>query len=208
MERKRALNISLWIIALLIINIIWANVASNEASQQLNDRGYEFQPEREVSIQPVFGSDAELPISITTEFIHQDDPTRVESVSWKLLDESNNVVLDWAGSTNEVVTLDATLAPGQYTLNTSAGENIVAIQHLDIAPFAPIAVAGHAILSLLLVFVAFGETGVRALIAKRTEQNESKDSTPAEFRKSRIGMPEMDTVDEVNESPWRDPVTR
>ena len=74
MERKRLLNISLWVIALLIINIIWANVATNEASKQLNDRGFEFQSERDVSIQAVFGSDADLPITITTEFVHRDDP--------------------------------------------------------------------------------------------------------------------------------------
>ena len=50
MERKRLLNISLWVVAFLLINIIWANVATNEASKQLkNDRGFEFQSEREVS---------------------------------------------------------------------------------------------------------------------------------------------------------------
>ena len=207
MERKRILNISLWIVALLVINIIWANVASNEASQQLNDRGFEFQPERQVSLQAVFGSDAELPISITTEFVHQDDSSRTEPVSWKLLDESNNVVLSWEGSTNEVATFDAELAPGEYTLNTTAGENIVAIQRLDIAPFAPIATLGHVLLSLLLVVVAFGETAVRAYVSKRIEQTESKQSTPTEFRKSRVGMPELDGLDEADESPWRDPIT-
>ena len=59
MERKQILNLSLWIVALLIINTIWANVAANEASQQLNDQGFEFQPERQVSLKAVFGSDAE-----------------------------------------------------------------------------------------------------------------------------------------------------
>ena len=207
MERKRILNISLWVVALLVINVIWWNVASNEASQQLNDRGFEFQPERQVSLQAVFGSDAELPISITTEFVHQDDPTRTENVSWKLLDESSNVVLSWEGSTNEVATFDAELPPGEYVLNTTAGENIVAIQHLDVAPFAPIATLGHVLLSLLLVVVAFGETAVRSFIAKRIEQTESKQSTPTEFRKARVGMPEFDGPDEVDESPWRDPIT-
>ena len=38
MERKRIFNLAMWVVALLIINIIWANVASNKASQQLNDR--------------------------------------------------------------------------------------------------------------------------------------------------------------------------
>jgi hypothetical protein len=99
------------------------------------------------------------------------------------------------------------LAPGEYTLNTTAGENIVAIQHLDIAPFAPIATLGHVLLSLLLVVVAFGETAVRAYVSKRIEQTESKQSTPTEFRKSRVGMPELDGLDEADESPWRDPIT-
>ena len=207
MERKRILNISLWIVGLLIINIIWANVAANEASQQLNDRGFEFQSEREVSLQAVFGSNAELPISITTEFIHQDDSTRTANASWELIDESNNVVLNWAGSTNEKATFEAELPPGDYTLKTTMDENVIAIQHLDVAPFAPIAMIGHLLLSLLLVVVAFGESAVRAYIAKRVEQSEGKENKPREFRKSRIGMPEVDGHEETSDSPWRDPIT-
>jgi hypothetical protein len=99
------------------------------------------------------------------------------------------------------------LPPGEYTLNTSAGENIVAIQHLDVAPFVPIATLGHVLLSLLLVVVAFGESTARSYIAKRIEQTESKHSTPAEFRKPRVGMPEIDGLDEEDESAWRDPIT-
>ena len=85
MERKRMLNISLWVVAFLLINIIWANVATNEASKQLNDRGFEFQSERDVSIQAVFGSDADLPITMTTEFVHRDDPSREANVSLSLI---------------------------------------------------------------------------------------------------------------------------
>jgi hypothetical protein len=207
MERKQILNLSLWIVALLVINIIWANVSSNEASQQLNDRGFEFQEDRKVSLQAVFGSDAELPITITSEFVHQDDPSRQANVSWRLIDSSGNVVLNWAGSTNEVAALDADLPPGDYTLNTTMGENIIAIQHLDVAPFAPISTLGHVLLSLLLVALAFGESTVRAFVAKRIEQTGVKENKPKEFRKSRIGMPEMESSDDVDDSPWRDPIT-
>ena len=131
MERKRLINISLWVVAFLLINIIWANVATNEASKQLNDRGFEFQSEREVSIQAVFGSDADLPISMTTEFVHRDDPSQEANVSWALLDASNNVVASWSGSTNEIVTIEKEVPPGEYTLNTSIEDNIIAIQTLD-----------------------------------------------------------------------------
>jgi len=201
------LNILLWFLAFLIINIIWANVASNEASQQLNDRGFEFQSEREVSLQAVFGSNAELPITITTEFAHIDDPDRIANASWKLIDASNNVVLNWAGKTNEVVTLKAELPPGAYTLNTTVDENVIAIQHLDVAPFAPLAIVGHVVLSVLLVALAFGESAVRVFIAKRIDQSEVNESKPKEFRKSRIGMPEVDGHDADTDSPWRDPIT-
>ena len=207
MERKRLLNISLWVIALLIINIIWANVATNEASKQLNDRGFEFQSEREVSLQAVFGSDADLPISITTEFVHRDDPSREANVSWALIDSSNNVVASWSGSTNEYVSIEKELPPGEYTLNTTIEDNIIAIQTLDIAPFAPIATLGHFLLSTLLVVVAFGESAVRTFIAKKVENSEIKDDKPREFRKSRIGMPEVDSHDELDDSPWREPIT-
>ena len=206
MERKRILNITLWIVALLIVNVIWSNVARSEASQQLNDRGFEFQPERSVPIKAVFGSDAELPVTMTSEFVHRDDPSRSLNVSWMLIDASNNVVLRWDGLTNQVAVIEADLPPGQYTLNTTAGENVDAIQKLDIAPFAPIATIGHVLLSLLLIALAFGESAVRKFIAKKIEQSEASDDKPKEFRKTRLGMPEIDGHEEMEDSPWREPI--
>ena len=207
MERKRIFNLAMWVVALLIINIIWANVASNEASQQLNDRGFEFQEDRDVSLQAVFGSDSELPVTITSEFVHRDDPSRQANVSWRLIDASGNVVLNWVGSTNEAVSIDAELPPGEYTLNTTVEENVIAIQYLNVAPFAPIATMGHVLLSTLLVVLAFGESIVRTFITNRLEQSGGKENKPKEFRKARIGMPEVEGVSEADDSPWRDPIT-
>lgn len=207
MERKRMFNLIMWVVALLIINIIWANVASNEATQQLNDRGFEFQEDRDVSLQAVFGSDSELPVTITSEFVHRDDPSLQANVSWRLIDDSGNVVLNWVGSTNDVASIDAELPPGEYTLNTTVEENIIAIQYLNVAPFAPIASMGHILLSSLLVVLAFGESTVRALVAKRLEQSDAKENKPKEFKKARIGMPEVEGVNEADDSPWRDPIT-
>ena len=207
MERKRIFNLAMWVVALLIINIIWANVASNEASQQLNDRGFEFQDDRDVSLQAVFGSDSELPVTITSEFVHRDDPSRQANASWRLIDASGNVVLNWVGSTNEAVSIDAELPPGEYTLNTTVEENVIAIQYLNVAPFAPIATMGHILLSSLLVVLAFGESIVRTFITNRMEQSGGKENKPKEFRKARIGMPEVEGVSEADDSPWRDPIT-
>ena len=207
MERKRIFNLAMWVVALLIINIIWSNVASNKASQQLNDQGFEFQEDRDVSLQAVFGSDSELPVTITSEFVHRDDPSRQANVSWKLIDASGNVVLNWVGSTNEAVSIDAELPPGEYTLNTTVEENIIAIQYLNVAPFAPIATMGHILLSSLLVVLAFGESIVRTFITNRMEQSGGKENKPKEFRKARIGMPEVEGVSEADDSPWRDPIT-
>ena len=207
MERKRIFNLAMWVVALLIINIIWANVASNKASQQLNDRGFEFQEDRDVSLQAVFGSGSELPVTITSEFVHRDDPSRQANVSWRLIDASGNVVLNWVGSTNEAVSIDAELPPGEYTLNTTVEENIIAIQYLNVAPFAPIATMGHILLSSLLVVLAFGESIVRTFITNRMEQSGGKENKPKEFRKARIGMPEVEGVSEADDSPWRDPIT-
>lgn len=207
MERKRIFNLAMWVVALLIINIIWANVASNEASQQLNDRGFEFQEDRDVSLQAVFGSDSELPVTITSEFVHRDDSSRQANVSWRLIDASGNVVLNWVGSTNEAASIDAELPPGEYTLNTTVEENVIAIQYLNVAPFAPIATMGHVLLSTLLVVLAFGESIVRTFITNRLEQSGGKENKPKEFRKARIGMPEVEGVSEADDSPWRDPIT-
>ena len=207
MERKRIFNLAMWVVALLIINIIWANVASNKASQQLNDRGFEFQEDRGVSLQAVFGSDSELPVTITSEFVHRDDPSRQANVSWRLIDASGNVVLNWVGSTNEAASINAELPPGEYTLNTTVEENVLAIQYLNVAPFAPIATMGHVLLSFLLVAVAFGESIVRTFITNRLEQSGGKENKPKEFRKARIGMPEVEGVSEADDSPWRDPIT-
>jgi hypothetical protein len=195
----------MWAAAFLIINIIWANVSNNVASQELNDADHEFQANREVSLQPVFGSEADLPIEFQSEFVHVDDASISEDVSWQLVDQKGNVVLSWSGQTNEFVSIEADLPPGEYTLETTIGENILATQTLDVAPFAPIAIWGHLILSILLVVVAFGEIGIRKFVTKYNEKTVVKEDKPREFRRTRIGMPE---ADEANDSPWRDPITQ
>ncbi|MCH1442630.1 MAG: hypothetical protein L7U53_02040 [Candidatus Poseidoniaceae archaeon] len=204
MEARKIINYGMWVFAFLIINIIWASVANNVASQELNDIDHEFQANREVLLQPVFGSKADLPIEIQSNFVHVDNASKIEDVSWQLVDENGKVVLSWSGQTNEFVSLEADLAPGEYRLETTIGENILATQTLDVAPFAPIAIWGHLILSILLVTVAFGEVGVRKFVSKYNEKTVVKEDKPREFRKTRIGMPE---ADEANDSPWRDPIS-
>ena len=206
MEARKIINYGMWAFAFLIINIIWANVSNNVASQELNDADHEFQANREVSLQPVFGSAADLPIEIQSEFVHIDDASRIENVSWKLVDADGKTVLSWSGKTNEFASIEAELPPGEYMLETTIGENILATQTLDVAPFAPIAIWGHLVLSVLLVAVAFGEIGVRKIVSKYSNQKstETKDDKPREFRRTRVGMPE---ADEANDSPWRDPIT-
>lgn len=206
METRKIINYGMWVFALLIINIIWANVSNNVASQELNDIDYEFQANREVLLQPVFGSEADLPVEIQSEFVHADNASKIEAVSWKLIDEDGTVVLSWSGQTNEFVSIEADLPPGDYRLETTIGENILATQTLDVAPFAPIAIWGHLILSILLVAVAFGEIGVRKIVSKYSNEKsmETKDDKPREFKRTQVGMPE---ADEANDSPWRDPIT-
>ncbi len=205
MEPRKIINYAMWAAAFLIINIIWANVSNNVASQELNDVDHEFQASREVSLQPVFGSEADLPIEFQSEFVHVEDASKVEDVSWQLVDEDGKVVLSWSGQTNEFVSIEADLPPGEYTLETTIGENILATQTLDVAPFAPIATWGHLILSVLLVAVAFGEIGIRKFVIKYNEKTVVKEDKPREFRKPRSGMPE---ADEANDSRWRDPITQ
>ena len=204
METRKIINYGMWVFALLIINIIWANVSNNVASQELNDIDYEFQANREVLLQLVFGSEADLPVEIQSEFVHADNASKIEAVSWKLIDEDGTVVLSWSGQTNEFVSIEADLPPGDYRLETTIGENILATQTLDVAPFAPIAIWGHLILSILLVAVAFGEVGIRKFVSKYNEKTVVKEDKPREFRKTRVGMPE---ADEANDSPWRDPIS-
>ena len=182
------------------------NVASNEASQQLNDRGFEFQNDREVNLQSVFGSSAELPVTITSEFVHQDDPSRQANVSWRLLDSSGNVVLNWAGSTKSLRLMqNCLLAITHSTLRSKT--TLLPFSISDVAPFAPISTIGHVLLSLLLVALAFTESFVRNFLSKRIEQSGEKENKPKEFRKARIGMPEMEGIEDSDDSPWRDPIT-
>jgi hypothetical protein len=157
-------------------------------------------------LQPVFGSEADLPVEIQSEFVHADNASKIEAVSWKLIDEDGTVVLSWSGQTNEFVSIEADLPPGDYRLETTIGENILATQTLDVAPFAPIAIWGHFLLSVLLVAVAFGEIGVRKIVSKYSNEKsmETKDDKPREFKRTQVGMPE---ADEANDSPWRDPIT-
>ena len=57
----------LWVVAVVLINTIWMNVASQSAPNEINAEG-KFQSIREVNISPVFGSDAPIPATLESTF--------------------------------------------------------------------------------------------------------------------------------------------
>ena len=59
------------------------------------------------------------------------------------------------------------LEPGTYTVETIVEEGVLVAPTLELQPFGPIQTAGHVVLTLLLIVVAWGEQGLRALLARR-----------------------------------------
>ena len=80
-------------------------------------------------------------------------------------------------------------------------------QRLNLKPFAAVQTAGHVVLTLLLVALAWGEQGVRALVARRSQREPEKqapEKTP--FKTKQFALEEDPIAWDESDSPWRDPI--
>lgn len=195
----------LWVVAVVLINVIWMNVAGQSAPNEINAEG-KFEPHREVNISPVFGSSAAIPATLESTF----SSTSLDqaNVSVALKKDNLTVVYSWSGQLSESVSVwSGELEPGTYTVETIVDEGVLVTQQLELQPFGPIQSAGHVILTLLLIAVAWGEQGVRALLARwKPAQTDTKRTEKNPFEAAKFSQDEDQLAWNENDSPWREPL--
>lgn len=199
------LNPLLWVSALVLINVLWANVAQQEAPNEVNSAG-NFATYREVTVAPVLGSEEAIPASFTTIF----SSTSLDqaNVSYALKLDNSTVITSWSGMlTDAPPRWSGELEPGIYTVITEVEEGVEVEQTLTLTPFAPLQVLGHLSLSVLLVVTAVVEQFIRNTITKRKGNKPAVNTTTttAPFKPLSHG-PEHDEPWEEGASPWRDPL--
>ncbi|MEL0330892.1 MAG: hypothetical protein VW982_01605 [Candidatus Poseidoniales archaeon] len=205
MEGRRPLqNTLLWVVAVVLINALWMNVAGQSAPNEVN-ANEQFQTIREVEISPVFGSSSPIPATFTTSF----KSTTVDqaNVSFSIKKDNATAVFSWSGLlTDDVPVWDGELEPGSYTIETLVEEGVLVEQRLDLQPFAAIQGMGHLVLTLLLIALAWGEQGVRAWYARRTPTPKAPATSKVPFKSRALSNEEDPLIWEENDSPWRDPI--
>jgi hypothetical protein len=204
-ERRSVQNTLLWVVAVVLINALWLNVANQSAPNEINS-STQFQTYREIEISSVFGSSSAIPAELNTMF--ESNSVDDANVSFSIKKDNRTTVFSWSGGLNDAVPVwsDA-LTPGSYTFETAMDEGVSVQQRLDLKPFAAIQTVGHVTLTLLLVALAWGEQGVRALYARRPQPESTKSTVEKTPFKAKKFSPEDDALawDETD-SPWRDPV--
>lgn len=195
----------LWVVAVVLINAIWINVAGQSAPNEINAEG-KFQPHREVNISPVLGSSASIPATLETTF----SSTALDQANLSVAIKKDNVttVYSWSGQlTDEAPVWSGELEPGKYVIETTVEEGVMVAQQLELQPFAPIQNAGHIVLTLLLIALAWGEQGVRALLARRKpDKKEAETTEKTPFKASTFGQEEDPLAWSDEDSPWREPL--
>lgn len=197
------LNPVLWVLALVLINVLWANVSQQGAPNEINDVE-RFEPVRELEVASVFGSTDAIPATISTEFTS--NVVDQANVSYSVWLNNATVVHSWSGLlTDEVPVWSDELTPGTYTIVTELEDGVEVKQTLTLQPFATIRMHGHLVLSTMLVVVAVAENIARGWLASRrpAEATDVKPHVP--FKATTLGS-ENDMTWSESDSPWRDPL--
>jgi hypothetical protein len=194
----------MWVVALVLINVLWMNVAKQTAPNEINS-AEQFERFREVNVAPVFGTQDALPAVFSTGFSSLSLDQANVSYTIRLNNES--VVASWTGLlTDDVPDWEGELAPGTYVVETVVEEGVLTEQVLLLQPFETVQLTGHLVLSLLLVAIAGLEQGVRRFITKNIEATATPaTASPAPFKPSSYS--EQETLEwNETDSPWREPV--
>jgi hypothetical protein len=202
-EIRPWLNPILWMVALVLINVLWSNVSQQEAPNEINKFG-QFESVRQLEVASVFGSQDAIPAVLTSEF----SSTALDqgNVSFSIRLNNDSVVYAWSGLlSDDVPAWSADLAPGTYTILTEMEDGIEVQQTLTLKPFATIQTEGHVLLSAMLVVVAVAENIARGWLASRRPAESKGAPTNAPFKTTPLGS-ESDMAWSENDSPWRDPL--
>jgi len=186
-------NTVAWIVILVLINIAWAFIADNTATQDINRPGAEFSSEREAEVSSLFVSGL-IPAEITCSFITNNGQNR--DVGYKMILDGK-VIASWSGnSSEECKDWKGELSPGDYVFETTSFDDIDATISLHLQPFEPLRWYGHVILSVLLFVFGGAEIFVRKIIPEK-----KKKKIPT----TQIQISAEETPSQ-NEGIWQDPI--
>ena len=202
---KQIRLLSLWIVSLIVVNLIWSNVASMTAIQELNDFDREVDEFAQIELSQFFGSLKPMPVSIVTETSGGENSG--ESFTWSITDETGQELYRWSGDYNtSIPAWNAELEPGLYSVQVQHPDFVSVKQYAEISPLAAHETNVRILLNLGLLLIALIDFMIRNRFSKIESKPEAKsDFTPPSFKKVSKFDESADVVDD--QSPWRDPIT-
>ena len=197
-------NPLMWFVALAIINGAWYGVAGGEAKHEINDQEHSTE-DRTIEISSVFGLDKEITATFSVQFFTISSNSG--NASWKIIDESGQVIANWQGIVGQEEGWQGKLAPGSYVVNTTMDDGILTEQNLYIKPFDNLRIEGHILLSIGLIILAFLEPIVKKQVAKIIPKQypQTPETKKNPFKSNDVGMPENDEFQD-DDDPWRSPI--
>ena len=201
---KQVRLLSLWIVSLIVVNLIWSNVASMTAIQELNDFDREVDQFAQIELSQFFGSLKPMPVSIVTETSGGENSG--ESFAWSITDESGQEMYRWSGDYNtSIPEWSAELEPGLYSIQVQHPDFVSVKQYAEISPLAVHETNVRILLNLGLFLIALIDFMIRNRFSKMESKPKSRsDYTPPSFKKVSKFDESAEFVDD--QSPWRDPI--
>ena len=200
-ERRKWLNPLLWVVALLIVNLLWQTVSQQVAPNEINNP-QQFEAVRQVNISPVFGQETPMPAVLVVGF--ESSVLEEGNISISIWLNNQTLIFSWSGHlSDEPPSWTGTLQPGEYTIITDLDDGIEITQTLHLKPFATIQYQGHFVLSGCLVIIAFAENMLRLWLASR-ERTTQVPKAVAPF--TGTAFHDEEGVPANVDSPWRDPL--
>lgn len=201
---KQIRLLSLWIVSLIVVNLIWSNVASMTAIQELNDFDREVDEFAQIELSQFFGSLKPMPVSIVTETSGGENSG--ESFTWSITDETGQELYRWSGDYNtSIPEWNAELEPGLYSIQVQHPDFVSVKQYAEISPLAAHETNVRIILNLGLFLVALIDFMIRNRFSKMESKPKTKsDYTPPSFKKVSKFDESAEVVD--GQSPWQDPI--
>ena len=194
----------MWIVSLIVVNLIWSNVASMTAIQELNDFDREVDEFAQVELSQFFGSLKAMPVSIVTETSGGENSG--ESFTWSITDETGQELYRWSGDYNtSIPEWNAELEPGLYSIQVQHPDFVSVKQYAEISPLAAHETNVRIFLNLGLFLVALIDFMIRNRFSKMESKPKTKsDYTPPSFKKVSKFDESAEVVD--GQSPWQDPI--
>ena len=201
---KQIRLLSLWIVSLIVVNLIWSNVASMTAIQELNDFDREVDEFAQIELSQFFGSLKAMPVSIVTETSGGENSG--ESFTWSITDETGQELYRWSGDYNtSIPEWNAELEPGVYSIQVQHPDFVSVKQYAEISPLAAHETNVRIFLNLGLFLVALIDFMIRNRFSKMESKPKTKsDYTPPSFKKVSKFDESAEVVDD--QSPWQDPI--